>query len=209
MSLEYDKYLRRHRTNVMDAFIWLKDNIFNNSLSNIYPNYQDGLLLDISNLKPQIENHDASKNEDREYFPYDDYFYNRKASRTSFVVDEFNEAFLMHIHKNPHHWQHWVLIPDSENLPQKAIFMPFNYIIEMVCDWFSFSLESGVISAIFDFYLERKNYIILHPKSREFLEVLLYKMERIINEKDERGNYTCGLWSQYTKEYSNLSDTYR
>ncbi|MFR1480703.1 MAG: DUF5662 family protein [Hydrogeniiclostridium mannosilyticum] len=33
------------------------------------------------------------------------------------VVQAFQRAWLLHIHRNPHHWQHWVLINDD---PGKA-----------------------------------------------------------------------------------------
>jgi hypothetical protein len=151
-------------------------------------------MIYIDDLQKQIEDHDASKNRDKEYIAYDDYFYKKKYSRSSVVVNKFNEAFLIHLHVNPHHWQHWVLIPDSSGESQKAIFMPYDYVIEMVCDWFSFSLKSGKIDEIFDFYLERKSHIIMHRESRRFLEALLDEMEKVILAKDEKGNYTCSLW---------------
>ena len=190
MSIEYDQYLRDHKTNVMKAYFWLKE---------ILPIRDYTVALDISQLQAQIEQHDESKYRKLEYAPYDDYFYKRKSSRSSAVVNAFQEAFLMHLHVNPHHWQHWVLIPDSSGEPQKAIFMPYEYVIEMVCDWFSFSLKSGQIDGIFDFYLERKSHIVMHRESRRFLEYLLDEMEKVILAKDEEGRYTCFLWYDSVK----------
>lgn len=183
MSIDYDRYLKEHRDNVMKAYLWIRE---------VYPHH-------LADITTQIEQHDASKNSIPEYAAYDDYFYKRKSSRSSAVVNDFQEAFLMHIHANPHHWQHWVLIPDSSGEPHKAIFMPYDYVLEMVCDWFSFSLKSGKIDEIFDFYLERKSHIVMHKESRRFLEFLLDEMEKVILAKDEEGRYTCFLWYDSVK----------
>ena len=192
MSIDYDRYLKEHRDNVMKAYLWIKSTFPYKVAEISYP-------MDIDGMLAQIEQHDGSKFREIEYVPYDDYFYKRKSSRSSAVVNDFQKAFLMHLHVNPHHWQHWVLIPDSSGEPQKAIFMPYNYVIEMVCDWFSFSLKSGKIDGIFDFYLERKSYIVMHKESRRFLEALLDEMEKIILAKDEEGCYTCLLWYDSVK----------
>lgn len=57
-----------------------------------------------------IEFHDMSKNTPDEYTPYDNYFY---GEQTPAIIEAFNRAWLMHIHRNPHHWQYWVLINDE------------------------------------------------------------------------------------------------
>jgi len=191
MSLDYDKYLREHKANVMKAYNWLCENLS----PSIMKKYQ----FMMETIRPQIEAHDASKSDPVEYYPYDDYFYNRRSSRTYSVVEEFNAAFLIHMHKNQHHWQHWVLITDSAGESKKAIFMPFEYVIEMIFDWFSFSLKSGIIDQIFDFYLENGSHIFLHQSSKKFLEFILNEMEKVIHEKDEKGNYTCSLWYDSVK----------
>lgn len=192
MSTDYDRYLRDHKSNVMKAYYWIKENI-----GSEIQKYASSFFID--QYQTQMEAHDASKSSPEEYYPYDDYFYNKKTLRSFMVVEDFRGAFLHHLHVNPHHWQHWVLIPDSSGEPQKAIFMPYEYVIEMVCDWFSFSLKSGKIDEIFDFYLERKSHIVMHRESRRFLEALLDEMERVILAKDEKGNYTCSLWYDSVK----------
>lgn len=45
----------------------------------------------------------------------------------------FNRAWLQHIHRNPHHWQHWLLQQDDG---RRVVLLPEADIIdEMVCDW--------------------------------------------------------------------------
>lgn len=59
------------------------------------------------------------------------------ATRAKFIVAErqrdFNAAWLHHIHKNPHHWQHWILRQDDG---REIVLIPPNADVnEMVADW--------------------------------------------------------------------------
>lgn len=45
----------------------------------------------------------------------------------------FDLAWLHHQHRNPHHWQHWILREDSGSI--KVLVMPLDYVLEMVADW--------------------------------------------------------------------------
>ena len=73
--------------------------------------------------------------------------------------------------RNPHHWQHWVLINDDPGEGEVLLEMPYNYIIEMICDWWAFSWEKGNLSEIFSWYDEHKDYIKLHPNTRETVKI--------------------------------------
>ncbi|WP_445490962.1 DUF5662 family protein [Niallia sp. 03133] len=46
---------------------------------------------------------------------------------------------LHHQHKNKHHWEYWVIDPNNN----QALPMPRKYIMEMICDWRSFSRKWG------------------------------------------------------------------
>lgn len=92
-------------------------------------------------------------------------------------TEEFNVAWLKHIHRNSHHWQHWVLINDDEENGIVALKMPWIDILEMICDWWSFSWRSGNLYEIFDFYEAKKGYMMLHKETREELEGILRQMK--------------------------------
>ncbi len=169
MSYEYDSYLERHRRNVTKAFRWMQRNL---------PEVIEGCGAE-HNI---VFAHDRSKDEPDEYKAYDAYFYGRNQSYT--VVQEFNRAWLLHIHKNPHHWQHWVLINDDPEEGKILLEMPYEYIIEMICDWWSFSWEKGSLFEIFVWYNDHKEYIELHPDTRKIVEDILYQM------KDHLGDST-------------------
>ena len=173
MSIAYDEYLKDHKANVTKGFYWLKDNL------------PDVLKLD---ERGEVEwqicvNHDASKNHPEEYDAYDQYFYGKNKSYV--VVQCFKYAWLHHIHHNPHHWQHWVLINDEPGRGTEVLDMPHNYIVEMICDWWSFSWKKGELYEIFSWYDQHKAYIQLSDKTRKTVEDILDK----IREKLDGINY--------------------
>lgn len=112
MSFQYDQYLARHRANVKRGFDWLSENL-------------PGLMTDTLTAGWNTEfAHDQSKNEPDEYEAYDAYFYGN--NRSYEVVQKYQRAWLLHIHRNPHHWQHWILIHDDmENGELYPITMPY------------------------------------------------------------------------------------
>lgn len=172
MSLEYDLYLNEHKMNVMGAFHWLTENIFDDPKD--YDRYR------LVRASRNIAKHDESKYGE-EYAAYDEYFYGDKT--TSGKTEEaFNYAWLIHIHDNPHHWQHWVLINDDPELGSVGLEMPYEYIIEMVCDWWSFSWKTGNLYEIFSWYEKNKNHMILHENTRKDVEDLLAKIKVKLDE---------------------------
>ena len=169
MSAQYDQYLHTHKANVAKGFAWIRENL-------------PELIKNVENLEWLIcFNHDASKTEQDEYEAYDAYFYG--GNRSYAVVQEFNKAWLKHIHRNPHHWQHWVLINDEAKEGEVVIEMPYEYIIEMICDWWSFSWSKGDLTEIFKWYADHKN-IKLHPKTRATVDVILGKIKEKLKEID-------------------------
>lgn len=132
MSYQYDQYLAQHKSNVEAGFHWLQKNL---------PAITEGSGAE-HNI---IFAHDQSKVEQDEYEAYDAYFYG--GNRSYAVVEDFRKAWLLHIHRNPHHWQHWVLINDDPEEGEICLEMPYEYIVEMICDWWSFSWQKKEISS--------------------------------------------------------------
>ena len=170
MSREYDDYLKRHKGNVKKGFEWIRDNL-------------PGLLIDIPGVDYEYQMgmaHDTSKTDPEEYDAYDKYFYG--GNRSYQVVQDFNYAWLHHIHNNPHHWQHWVLINDDPDEGEIVMDMPYEYILEMICDWWSFSWNSGNLREIFDWYQKRYYYIKLSDKTRQTVDDILRKIQLKLTE---------------------------
>lgn len=112
-----------------------------------------------------IEFHDMSKNTPDEYTPYDNYFY-----------------------RNPHHWQHWVLINDEPKEGTILIEMPYPYIIEMICDWWAFSWIKGDLSEMFAWYKDHESYIKLHNNTRSIVEEILEMIRTKLTEVENAEN---------------------
>lgn len=168
MSVQYDNYLTEHKENVAKGFRWLQENI---------PEViDDGFEWQI------CFNHDASKTDPEEYDAYDAYFYGNNRSYS--VVQNFKKAWLRHIHNNPHHWQHWILINDEPKEGMVVIDMPYIYVVEMICDWWSFSWTKGDLNEIFGWYEDRKDYMKLSDNTRRSVEYILGKMKDKLEEKD-------------------------
>ena len=162
MSYQYDRYLVQHKSNVEAGFRWLQKN-----LPEITE--ESGAEHNI------IFEHDQSKMESDEYEAYDAYFYG--GNRSYAIVDDFRKAWLLHIHRNPHHWQHWVLINDDPEEGENVLEMPYCYILEMICDWWSFSWQKRNLFEIFVWYDEHRDYIKIHPNTRKTVEDILYRIK--------------------------------
>ena len=176
MSKEYDLYLEQHKGNVRKGFEWIRDNL---------PELVINERCHSADLEHQIcFAHDASKTEQDEYEAYDRYFYGR--NRSYQCVQDFNYAWLRHIHRNPHHWQYWILNNDNPNEGMVILDMPFNYVIEMICDWWAFSWNKGNLTEIFKWYDEHKDYMKLSERTRTDVEDILKqireKLEELENE---------------------------
>ena len=166
MSLKYDDYLNQHILNVANASDWIRQNI--------------GLDVNSFDISSNVFIHDDSKYSKEEYDAYDAYFYGRK--RTKEVKDNFNYAWLHHIHNNPHHWQYWVLINDDPDNGIVALDIPYKYVIEMICDWWSFSWRTGNLYEIFNWYDKHKDYMILSENTRELVEDILAQIKKKLDE---------------------------
>lgn len=168
MSKEYDEYLKKHKENVKTGFEWIRNNI-PEVIKGDY-DYEHQICYD----------HDWSKYSPDEYDAYDAYFYG--GNRSYAVVQEFRKAWLIHIHWNPHHWQHWVLINDDPKEGEIILDMPYNYIVEMICDWWAFSWSKENLHEIFGWYDEHKDYMKLSPNTRKTVEDILGKIKKTLEE---------------------------
>lgn len=177
MSKEYDNYIQEHKNNVWNAYLWLEKNL---------PKWTD--RLQDFDVEWQLRlNHDNSKTSSAEYDAYDKYFYGNNKSFE--VVENFDRAWLHHIHANQHHWQHWLLLeddPEGGSMVIKTIDMPINYIVEMICDWWSFSWKIGDLYTIFNWYDEHKKTMKLSTDTRLLVESILADIRTVLDgEKNE------------------------
>ncbi len=168
MSIEYDKYIRDHKDNVLKGLHWCIDNI---------PELFDEVPMD--DVYKLVVTHDSSKWTAEEYDAYDNYFYGKK---TAEVKTAFDLAWLHHQNHNPHHWQYWLLKQDDGEA--KALPMPIEYCVEMVLDWWSFSWKKEKLTEIFDWYETNKPNMVLHKDTVKTVERLLDLIRDKVYEVD-------------------------
>lgn len=125
-------------------------------------------FADILYLRNSIKKHDASKYGPEEFPAYCDKWYPEGDHR--FDEDYFKTAWCHHQHTNPHHWQHWIL--RSDNGDAESIDMPFEYVVEMLCDWSSFRYRNPESTAN-NWYHENKDRMELSPNTAETVEAVL------------------------------------
>lgn len=125
--------------------------------------------------------HDWSKLRPSEFFPYARHFYGTGAVNprdgTGYYKPEetgdqaFDVAWLLHQHRNDHHWQYWVL-PGSDGIAKK-LEMPGPAVLEMLCDWHGASRAQRTTGTAAQFYTQNKVRMYLHPRTRIFVEMQL------------------------------------
>lgn len=159
---EYDQYIIEHRQNVKNAFEWLK--------LAILPSFLDKEKID--DIGKLISYHDLSKYSVKEFFAYNDYFYGKEKGKNK---EDFKYAWLHHIHYNPHHWEYWVIYREGEEF--ETLDIPIEYIIEMICDWWSFSWKANNLYEIFDWYSNNRENMLFSRNTKITIETILEEIK--------------------------------
>lgn len=135
--------------------------------------------------------HDLSKFYPDEWFPYVEFFEGPKLARRKEwdsgdcwtyplppgtrcyedVERDFNMAWLLHQHRNPHHHQFWVILKDDGRLV--PLEMPEIYVREMVADWTGTGLAIHGKDETVEWYLKNKDKMKLHPATEALVQRLL------------------------------------
>lgn len=158
---ENKKYILEHIERVQQFADWLKENC---------PEVFEDLDLEI--FDELIADHDASKFSEEEFEPYAQKWFNNSGK-----TPEYEDAWLHHWTNNPHHPEFWL----GEE-------MPLMYILEMICDWGSFSIKSGNFRELSDFYYnkarddEEKN---LSDDTKKIIENILDKINSVLDKEDD------------------------
>lgn len=155
---EYEKYLTEHIKNVKKAF---------DLLFSFIKNKLNFSKQELENLKENILSHDRSKWEENEFIPYAEHFYGKKQKGET---EKFKQAEKDHKSRNPHHVEFW----EGKNGE-----MPTIYVIEMVCDWWAFSLQRNNPNEIFDWFNKNKSKFKLSEKNQNIVNQLFEEIKRI------------------------------
>ena len=152
---EYKQYIINHKRRVKQFADWLKENL---------PElFEEPGVEDFDEL---IAEHDQSKFSEEEFEAYAEHFYGSKDNDF-----EFDKAWEHHWQNNEHHPEYW-----------GGRDMPYIYILEMLCDWGSFSIDKGDMTELIDYYYskakddEEKD---LSPNTQKIIEEILDKIEAV------------------------------
>lgn len=171
---EYEDYVIAHKERVTKFSNWLLSNC---------PELFEGVDTEV--FKDLIREHDESKFSEEEFDAYAQKWFGN--GEDSF---EYKEAWKHHWMNNEHHPEYWL----GED-------MPYIYILEMICDWGSFSIVKGDLKELSDFYFNKakndpeKN---LSDATKEIIEDILSKIDSVIDS---------GLKEDYTERNSEIFGT--
>jgi hypothetical protein len=120
--------------------------------------------------------HDLSKFMPSEWFAYATYFWAPKPIPALPRIlarrqDAFDAAWLLHQHRNPHHWQFWLLREDDGGA--KCLPMPRKYVLEMVADWMGAGRAITGRWECAAWYAKNRDRMLLHQDTRDLVESIL------------------------------------
>lgn len=122
----------------------------------------------------QLIIHDFSKFSPAEFIPYARNF-ELKGGPAPIDQEKFAHAWIHHVHKNPHHWEHWLRPGRIDPTP-----MPERYIREMLADWMGASRVYGgewpKTQESWGWWQQNKDKIVLHAETRSKLMQLMDKV---------------------------------
>lgn len=118
----------------------------------------------------QIIAHDASKFSMREFPYYARHFFGDKGDEVG-----FSKAWLHHMHRNEHHWQHWIHLDSykGEGTVGGCMCMPQNYSLEMVADWMGASMAYQNTWDMTKWLTASMPGIRLHPDTASYVRGIL------------------------------------
>ena len=136
--------------------------------------------INLDKIELQIQNHDSSKYSDEEFTPYCNHWYPPDGSPVSDDEDYLYQIALVH-HRNcnPHHSQHWLYIQDEGTIT--PLDMPTADILEMLCDWHSFSRDEKEQTA-YDWWQETRDNFIMSDKTIETVDHFIEYMKTPLYE---------------------------
>ncbi len=125
--------------------------------------------------------HDWSKFSPAEWQPYVLKFYGGTLreggkKRQAKIVDDaieqrFSAAWLHHVQRNPHHWNHWLLYQHGKDI--RPMPMPDQLLREMVADWAGAGRAISGKWELPTWYATNRDKILLDPTGRVIVENII------------------------------------
>ena len=116
--------------------------------------------------------HDWSKFRLSEFMPYARAFYTPDGYKHFENSQPFKKAWLVHQHRNKHHWEYWLL--KKRDGSYEALDMPDKYVREMVADWMAAGRAINGRWEYKEWYQKNKENIVLSLKTELYVEHLIF-----------------------------------
>lgn len=172
-------HILAHKARVKEAYNFFKDIGFIDKCKKF-------MTFNESTLDKLIETHDDSKLCEPEFSCYRQWWYPAPWERRSKV--KLNTGLIHHLNTNPHHFQYYITYETKYNDGEKILKMPNEYILEMLCDWYSFSIKDNNLFGIFDWWEKENNKMILNTTTRNTIETCLSRLKTLLNKEVDKYN---------------------
>lgn len=128
-----------------------------------------------------------------EWFPYVASFYGykptedeeRRASMMGIPIKTradikaaFDQAWNHHQKTQPHHWQYWLLITDSDEPRLRPLPIPQRFVLEMVADWYGAGMAITGKPELEKWFLANNKKMILEDGTRFRVQQAIMKAKR-------------------------------
>lgn len=133
--------------------------------------YKQGLLHDLSKYNPV------------EFFVGCKYYQgNRSPNAAEREAKGYSSAWLHHKGRNKHHFEYWIDVDMDRGYQIAGMQMPVKYVLEMFMDRIAASKtylkENYTDKSPLEYYKRTRKVMVIHPKTRRQLEVLLVMLAK-------------------------------
>jgi Family of unknown function (DUF5662) len=118
-------------------------------------------------------------------------FYDEQGNERYQPSDQYELVWLAHKKRNKHHWQAWVSIGDDGTIMPLPMDYPYTH--ELVADYLAFSATVPDSLTATEYYLARKESMILHPKTRSTIELLLMTYDDCDRQLTKKEGEQCHM----------------
>ena len=166
--------------------------------------------------------HDLSKYSPTEFFESVKYYQgDRSPIDACKEINGWSKAWIHHKGRNRHHWEYW--IDNINNGYPEAILMPYEFAVEMLCDYIGAGQayeKHWTPQSQYAWWHKKKTNVFMHPVIENFINTLLEEMaNNDIRSQQEclQIPYKTYLTSKHLKyvydlscnKYGDLSNHYR
>ena len=125
--------------------------------------------------------HDLSKYSPTEFWEGARYYQGNRSPNAAEREDKgYSEAWMHHKGRNPHHYEYWTDM-SRQTRRYEPIPMPKRYLAEMVMDRIAacktYEGKAYTPASALNYFLKSRERELMHPKTREELEVLLRMLQ--------------------------------